>query len=73
MLVYQQLPARLRRNADKSGAIAPVVRKIFIWFAGTLAALLYAAAVFIGWTGWNVAKALPDHRRVSKEPAQDQK
>jgi penicillin-binding protein 1A len=64
---------RLRRNADKSGTIAHVMRKILKWFAVTLAALFLAAFLAVtalaGWFYWNVAKALPDHRLASETPS----
>jgi membrane carboxypeptidase/penicillin-binding protein len=46
------------------------MRKVLIWFAGTLTALFLAvflaAAAFIGRVYWDVAKALPDHRIASE-------
>jgi penicillin-binding protein 1A len=62
--------ARLRRNADKSGAKASLMRKILKWFAVTLAALFLAAFLAVagsaGWFYWNAAKALPDHRLAAE-------
>jgi hypothetical protein len=37
-----------------------------MWFAGTLAVLLIAAAGFIGRAYWDVASALSDHRLASE-------